>query len=146
MGQLILPASGPVYIDANILIYSVEKIDPYWTLLQPFWQAAQHGQFVVTSSELLFLETLVKPIKESDTVLETTFRQILLGSKEVQLTPITLSILEQAAHLRATIGLKSPDAIHAVTALTVGSTLFVTNDPVFTRVPALKVVVLKEIL
>mgnify|MGYP007082012421 CR=1 FL=1 len=35
MGQMILPAEGSVYVDTNIIIYSVEKIEPYWTMLQP---------------------------------------------------------------------------------------------------------------
>ena len=83
MGQLMLPSSGSVYVDANVVIYSVEKIDPYWTVLQPLWQAAQLGQFVVLSSELVLLETLVKPLKEANTVLETIFRQLLLASKDV---------------------------------------------------------------
>ena len=45
MGQLTLPPSGSVYIDADAVIYSVEKIEPYWTLLQPMWSAAKAGQF-----------------------------------------------------------------------------------------------------
>jgi predicted nucleic acid-binding protein len=146
MGQLRLPASGSVYVDTSAVIYSVEKIDPYWTVLQPLWQAAQQGQFIVLSSELVLLETLVKPLKEADTVLETTFRELLLASKEVQLIPVSLSILEKAAHLRASTGLKSPDAIHAATALSVGSPMFVTNETIFKRVSGLTVVVLHEVL
>ncbi len=83
MGNLILPPSGYVYVDANTVIYSVEKIDPYWTLLQSLWHAAQRGQFLVISSELIMLETLVKPLKELDTVLESCFREFLTASKEV---------------------------------------------------------------
>ena len=146
MGQLTLPPSQYVYIDANIVIYSVEKIDPYCTLLQPLWHAAQQGQFIVISSELAMLETLVKPLKASDTVLENCFREFLSASQEVQLIPITLAILEQAASLRATTGLKPPDAIHAATTLTKGKIPFVTNDPSFKRVPELSVIVLQEIL
>jgi predicted nucleic acid-binding protein len=146
MGQLILPPSGYVYVDANTVICTVEKIDPYWTVLQPLWYASQQGQFLVISSELIMLETLVKPLKESDTVLETCFREFLSASKEVQLIPITLAILEQAASLRATTGLKPPDAIHAATALTKGEIVFVTNDPGFKRVPGLSVMVLQEML
>jgi len=100
----------------------------------------------VLSSELVLLETLVKPLKEANTVLETIFRQLLLASKDVQLIPISLSILEKAAHLRATTGLKSPDAIHAATALSSGSTVFVTNEKSFKRVPGLTVVVLSEVI
>jgi predicted nucleic acid-binding protein len=135
-----------VYVDTNVVIYSVEKIDPYWIELQPLWQASQQGQFTVLSSELVLLETLVKPLKEADTVLEKTFRELLLASKDVQLIPISLSILEQAAYLRATTGLKSPDSIHAATALSVGSPLFITNEKVFKRVSGLTVVVLNEVI
>ena len=30
--------SGPVYLDANGFIYSVERIEPYRTLLEPMWR------------------------------------------------------------------------------------------------------------
>jgi len=29
MGALILPATGSVYLEANAVIYTVEKIEPY---------------------------------------------------------------------------------------------------------------------
>jgi predicted nucleic acid-binding protein len=90
------------------------------------------------------LETLVKPVQSSDKLLEAAFRELLTDSQEVQLVPITLPVLEQAIHLRATTRLKTPDAIHAATALQHGCELLVTNDPVFRRVIGLSVVVLKE--
>jgi hypothetical protein len=65
MGSLTLPPSGPMYLDANGFIYSVERIEPYRTLLEPMWQLAQAGQFEVVSSELVILETLVKPLSDS---------------------------------------------------------------------------------
>lgn len=143
MGKLNLPTSGQAYIDANIVIYSVEKIEPYRSLLFPFWQAAQHQQFQVISSDLTILETFVKPFKECDAVLEATFRELLTASKEVRLVPITRAILEKAALLRATIGL---DAIHAATALIEECAVFITNDMAFERVAGLNVTVLQKIL
>jgi predicted nucleic acid-binding protein len=41
--------------------------------------------------------------------------------------------------------LKTPDAIHAATALACGSAMFVTNDGGFRKVPQLPVVVLSEV-
>ena len=35
MGSLILPAGGSVYVDANVIIYSVERVEPYSGLLAP---------------------------------------------------------------------------------------------------------------
>jgi predicted nucleic acid-binding protein len=52
---------------------------------------------------------------------------------------------ESAAHLRA-LGLRTPDALHAATALASGCILFLTNDPVFKRVTGLSVVVLSEVV
>ncbi len=145
MGSLTLPPSGPIYLDANGFIYSVERIDPYHTLLEPMWRLAQAGQFEIVSSELVILETLVKPLREGDAVLENLFRA-LLYSREVRLIAATAALWEQAARLRATTGLKTPDALHAATALAVGSTLFVTNDGGFRRVSGLPVAVLNEVV
>src|SRR3989442_11586570 len=52
------------------LIYSVEKIAPYDSLLEPAWQAAELGQIDFVSSELDVLETLVKPIRDKDDFME----------------------------------------------------------------------------
>lgn len=145
MGSLTLPSAGPVYLDANGFIYGVERIEPYRALLEPMWQLAQAGQFEVVSSELVILETLVKPLRDGDTILENLFRE-LLAAREVRVIPATASLWEQAARLRATTGLKTPDALHAATALAVGSTLFITNDGAFRRVPDLPVAVLNEVV
>ncbi len=43
MGPLILPAHGPVYVDANGFIYSVERVELYRSLLAPMWKEAKAG-------------------------------------------------------------------------------------------------------
>jgi len=48
--------------------------------------------------------------------------------------------------LRASSGLKTPDAIHAASALVAGCTHLITNDPAFRRVPNLVVVVLSDLI
>src|SRR5262249_29699474 len=70
MGSLSLPGSGQIYLDTNCVIYSVEKIAPYDSLLEPAWQAAELGQIDFVSSELVVLETLVKPIRDKDDFME----------------------------------------------------------------------------
>lgn len=147
MGKLTLPNSGLIYLDANIVIYSVEKIAPYHTILQPMWQAAHNGNFGLVSSQLLLMETLVKPLREADTVLENIFRDLLLTSREFQLRPITLPILDHAARIRATTRLKPPDAIHVATALSIDNcTMFLTNDVSFQRISELPVIILDHVV
>ena len=73
------------------------------------------------------------------------FRRVLLGTVGMTCLPVSLSVLEEAARLRAAHNLKTPDAIHAATALAAGCSLFVTNDFGFRRVPGLQVAVLAEV-
>ena len=58
--------------------------------------------------------------------------------------PITQPVLEEAANLRATLNLRTPDAIHAATGLLNQCVLFVTNDSDFRRISNLSVAVLSE--
>jgi predicted nucleic acid-binding protein len=99
----------------------------------------------VATSELSVLEVLVKPIQLGNMALQTLFLGTLYGTPGLSCIPIARPILEAAAQLRATSGLKTADAIHAATALAEGCTLFVTNDPAFRRVPGLSVAILSEI-
>lgn len=146
MGSLILPDSGAVYLDANCVIYSVERIEPYDRLLQTVWQAAQSASIEIISSELTLLETLVKPIYSGDSQLERIFRELLLYSREVRLLPISQQILEYAARLRAKISIKTPDAIHAASAITSGCALMLTNDIAFRKIDHLNVTVLLDLI
>jgi predicted nucleic acid-binding protein len=145
MGKLSLPQSGSVYLDANCFIYSVEKIETYYQLLKPVWIAAKAKQFEIISSELTLLETLIKPLRENDTILENLFRA-LFNSHEVHLIPTTIAIWEQAANIRANNRLKTPDAIHAATAIANDCTLFITNDIGFRRVSNLPVIILGDFI
>ena len=144
MGPLKLPPSGSIYFDANAMIYSVEKIEPYLDVLQEAWDAAESGRIEIVSSEILLLETLVRPLRDADDLLESVYRDLLLASGEVRLFPVELTTIDRAARIRADAGLKTPDAIHAATALEAGVRLFVTNDPGFRRVDGLPLAVLSE--
>ena len=144
MATLNLPDSGTVYLDTSGFIYSVERVEPYRTLLEPMWHRARDGQFVVVTSELTVLETLVKPIRDENSAAETLFRS-LFEAKELSLIPVSRSILEIAAGIRADVGLKAPDAIHVATAVQEGCSVFLTNDGDLRRVRNLPVVMLDEV-
>ena len=146
MGALALPASGTVYLDANGFIYSIERIDPYRALLDILWQTVSTGQITVVTSELTLLEVLVRPLKVGDAPTATLFRTVLRHTPDVPMVPITQTVLEEAANLRATLGLRTPDALHLATALLNGCALLVTNDRAFRRVPDLAVTVLSELV
>jgi len=144
VARLTVPATGSVYFDTSAIIFSVEKIEPLASRLRPYWLAARSGDLALMTSELTLLETLVKPIQSGDDALEQSFRALLLQSRELQMIPITTAVLERAAHLRAEFGVKTPDAIHAASALLLGCGQFVTHDSGFRRVAGLPVTMITE--
>ena len=145
MGQLKLPPSGSVYVDTNAVIYRVERIEPYLTASAPLWDALDVGLVQIVTSELTLLEVLVKPLRNGDPTLTSLYRTVLLGTSGLTCMPVTRTILESAAQVRAMCNLKTPDAIQAATALVAGSALFVSNDAGFRRVSGLPIAVLSEV-
>src|SRR5579885_1807997 len=108
MGQLTLPSSGNVYVDTNAVIYRVERIEPYLAASAPLWDALDAGSASVVTSELTLLEVLVKPLRDGNTALASLYRTVLLGTAGFTCVPITRTILEAAAQLRAAHQLKTP--------------------------------------
>jgi predicted nucleic acid-binding protein len=143
---IIITPGSAVYLDANSFIYTVEHIEPYQTQLDSVWQLVQNGQLRVLTSELTLLEVLVKPLRDQRRDIEDAFREVLQRSPDVHLLPITLRIIERAAHLRATTNLKTPNAIHAATALEHDASQLITNDPAFRRVPGLPMTLLSDLV
>lgn len=145
MEPLELPDAGLVYIDANSLIYSMERVEPYRSLLEPMWQEAQDGNITIVSSPVLLVEVLVKPLRDGDIEIEMQYRE-LFRVDAVTLLGASDAVFEDAARLRANTRLAIPDAIHAATAIRAGCDLFVTNDTDFRRVRGLPIIILDDLL
>jgi predicted nucleic acid-binding protein len=103
-----------VYLDANSIIYSVEKHPIYWPLLEPVWRAAVGNAIEIVSSDIALMETLVGPLKKKDAGLVQAY-ETLFQQAQTRLLPIAHSTLRAAAQLRSTTKLRTPDAIHAAT-------------------------------
>jgi len=146
MGQITPPPSGRVYFDANVLIYFVEEHEPYFTASLPLWDAFRAGQIGLETSELTLLEVLVKPAREGNDELGASYRTLFTDTGGIIVHPVTRAVLERAALVRADHRLRTPDAIHAATAIRVGSPLFLTNDSGFRKVSGRNVAILDEIV
>ncbi len=147
MEPLNLPQGGTVYAETPAFIYTVEPHPAYAPLLRPLWEAAQAQSLGTITSELTLLEALVHPIRRQDIVLQAAYERLLLFTPEVKLLPLSQDVLREAARLWAAItGLRTPDALHAATALVAGCSMFLTNDIGFRRVPGLPLVILDDVL
>lgn len=145
MGQLNFPPLAKVYLDTAPIIYSVEKHRDYWQILVSLWNALKEGEIEVFTSEFTLLETLVQPIRQNNQLLIAAY-ETLLTKTDVKLEPINLTVLRQAADLRAAQNLKTPDAVHASTAIAANCSYFVTNDDGFKRLSNFNVIVLNEMI
>jgi predicted nucleic acid-binding protein len=145
VGSLAVSPNSTIYLDANALIYSVEKKEPYAALLRPVWQASAQGVVRLVSSELLIVEILTGPLKQQNVPLVQAYEQ-LFAVGELELKQVSAPVLRRAAEIRASFGLKTPDAIHAATATLEGTATMVTNDAAFRRVPGLNVQLLSEVV
>lgn len=145
MGTLSFQPSSLVYVDAQVIIYSVEKFVNYFPTLEPMWLKLKAGEIRLVTSELTLLETLVMPLRQADTALVQTYEQLLSGT-DIQLISISQQLLREAATLRASVNLKTPDAIHATTALSANCAFFLTNDRAFRNVPKLSTIILDDVI
>jgi len=139
-----LPESGLVYVDTQILIYSVEQHPRYAPMLIPFWSAVEDQRIEAHSSELVLLETLVLPIRNHDARLCADY-EAFLDQSAIQLHPVSRETLLKAARLRAEArNIRTPDAIHAATAQLSNCEVFLTNDAALRRLSGVPALILSD--
>lgn len=128
MGSIAIPTIGNVYCDASIFIYSLESHPLYSPMLIPFWQSVQRGRITAITSELSVLEVLVKPFNQNDSTMLQCYQDLLFTTINLQLLPIDRTVLIEAAKLRATHQIRTPDAIHLASAQVCHAESILTND------------------
>lgn len=136
---------GPVAVDSSIFIYKIERHPRYLKALRTLFDAFEDGRLVAVTSAISLLEVLVQPLRAGRTDLVETYQAYLNHGPGLRLRPIELDTLRTAAALRATIRVRTPDALQLATALAEGCTAFVTNDRRIPEVPGLKVIQLEEV-
>lgn len=52
MGQLNLPSFATIYLDTQVIIYTVEANLNYYSLLQPLWLKFQTGEIELMTSDI----------------------------------------------------------------------------------------------
>ena len=91
-------------------------------------------------------ELLVHPYKKGDIDRVNTIYALTSTYPHLSWLPPTLALADDAARVRATYGLRTPDAIQVATAISAGATGFVGNDDAFTRVTELEILLLDHVV
>jgi len=130
-----------VGLDTAPLIYYVEANPAYSLRVDPFFDALERGEMRVVTSIVTLIETSVQPIRRGDARLAVRYESLLLDTAYIDTIDVDVAIAREAARLRATHNLRTPDAIQLATAIQAGATAFITNDVRLAVVPNLNVIV-----
>ncbi|GAB4516736.1 MAG: hypothetical protein OHK0046_22570 [Anaerolineae bacterium] len=134
-----------IYIETAPLIYFVEENPQYVEKMEAVLKYIEQQEINAFSSVIILPEVLKRPLQEQRHDLAREYRKILIDSQQFQLLPVTLSIAEQSAALRARYNLRTPDALHVATALNAGCDAFLTNDGGIRRVTELQILMLDDL-
>jgi predicted nucleic acid-binding protein len=132
-------------IDTSPLIYFVERHAGYVDIMRKILSLVDSGQFTGYSSVITLTEVLVLPKRAKNIDLENKYRDLLLHSRNYQITPIDSTVAELAASLRAQHNLRTPDALQVASAIQSGCQAFLTNDKSIKRLQDIQILILDEL-
>jgi len=137
---------GSIAVDTAVFIYFIEEHPRYLPLIAPLFEEADAGKRTLVTSAITLLEVLVVPYRAGDARLAERYESLLTQSRGVRLAEVSRDQLRAAAQLRAATGVKTPDALQIVSALSAGCRALVTNDRDLPAVPGLPIVQLSSYL
>ena len=144
MGLIAEVGAGSVGLDTAIFIHMIEENPQYLREIVPLFREADDGERELVTSALTLLEVLVVPYRAGNRVLAEQYEALLTRSRGIHVVDVSRDQLRAAAQLRAATGVKTPDALQLVAAISRGCTTFVTNDRRLPPIPGLKVLHPKE--
>lgn len=130
-----------VFLDASAIIYllegETEVRQATRTILAGMRSKGIEPALAV--SALSLLECRIHPIRHNDQARIELFNSFF-SDPGLHIVQLSLEVIEQAAQLRATHGLKTPDALQAACALELAETPpFLTGDSDFSKIKDLNV-------
>jgi len=134
-----------VSLDSAPLIYFIEENPTYLEMTDAFFKAMVRGEFRVVTSVVTLLEVLVYLLRQGNRILAQQYRDILLNEEGLTTIEVSPAIAEEAAQLRATYNIQTPDSIQMATAIRGGTSFFLTNDARLPSLPGLEVLLLEEL-
>lgn len=139
MGLIDELGDGPIGVDTAVFIYFIQEHRDYLPLIEPIFKQADEGARGLVTSALTLLEVLVVPYRAGDRSLADRYEALLTRSRCIRMIDVGRDQLRMAAQLRGATGVKTPDALQLVAALSAGCKTFLTNDRHLPGIPGLKV-------
>lgn len=112
--------------------------------VRPLFEAADREEVELVTSAVTLLEVLVAPYRVGDATLARRYEALLTRSRGVTLVDLNRPLLRAAAQLRATYGVRTPDALQLAAGLSRRCGSFLTNDRRLPDLPGLRVLQLRD--
>ena len=133
-----------IYADSGIVMRWVEGISQARDPIEMRWRQLPPSERIFITSRISRLECRCKPLRNHQKLLLRQY-DVFFSGREVDIREIDAAVVEKATELRASFGLKTPDAIHAATAMLAGVDSFWTTDADFSKCQGLDVEVFKAV-
>lgn len=114
-----------VYFDANILIYLLEGTREFQGPISEIEDLMKTEEIHIVSGDLIYTEMLPIHARRQD---EAAMKHIIKFLDRLEVMSISKQITIQAGILRGELGMKTPDALHVVSAMNGKCDIFLTND------------------
>lgn len=144
MGLNAVIGTGVVALDTSVFIYFIEEHPRFLPLIAPVFEATARGECELVTSAVTLLEVLVVPYRAGNLALAERYEALLTQSRGVRLVDLDRHQLRAAAQLRATYGMRTPDAVQVAVALSCGCAAFVTNDRKLPQLSGIRIIQLRE--
>lgn len=142
----LFPRHAVIGLDTALFIYHFEDHPRYRALTAQILRQISAGRCRAVVSELTLLELLVQPLRLERQDVADEYELLLANFPHLDLISMDRAIILRAAQLRARVGLRTPDALIAATAIERGASLLVTNDRQLLRLTDIEVVCLDDLL
>lgn len=135
-----------IALDSSAFIYQLEATPRYVELTDLIFRWIEQPDHAAVTSTITMTELLVPAYREPDEPRVDVMYGLLSRYENLSWIAADLEITDLAARIRAIHRLRTPDALHAATAVQARATGLVTNDPVFRRVAAFETIILEDLL
>ncbi|MFQ6134170.1 MAG: type II toxin-antitoxin system VapC family toxin [Armatimonadota bacterium] len=135
-----------VGLDTMVFVYQAQRLAPYDRVCARIFDALARSPGMGCTSTISLAEVLVKPMQAGRLDLAHRYRTLMAHSAILTMLPVTESVAERAALLRAQHGLRLADALQLAATALAGATGFVTNDAIFRRIQTPEILMLDDMV
>ena len=123
-----------IALDTVIFVYFLERHINHFSIIKKLFHRIEQGEIKGLISSLVFTELLVPAYRAGKSDLAMQTFNYLIRFPNLTTISVLPPISREAARLRAAYGLRTPDALHAATAIHQKADLILTNDKHFKRI------------